>query len=93
MASNFIARDKSITSLTGASQLAVAANANRVFLEIENTGTANIGVNYCGGTAAIGGTGTFTLWPGGSTRYEYRCPQNAVYLIGTAGETVSITEG
>ena len=93
-----MARDKSITSLTGASQTVCALNGNRQFLAIENTGNANIGVNFVGtaatpGTALIGGTGTLTLVPGGSILFQVYVPQNPVTVIGTAGQTVAVIEG
>lgn len=85
-------RDKSITSLTGASQTAIALNGNRLFLLIENSGNANIGVNLTGGTAAIGGTGTITIAAGGSLILDVFCPQNPITVIGTAGQPVTIIE-
>lgn len=98
-------RDLSITSLTGASQTAIGQNGNRQFLLVENTGSANIGVNFSGpatgGTqtttgigniAAIGGTGTVTLVPGGSILLDHVVAQNPVNVIGTSGQTVAIIE-
>lgn len=77
--------DRTITSATGSSQQIMAANASRHSLTIENTGSANCGVNPTGGTAAIGGTGTITLAPLGS--YTPRVPTlSAVNVICTAGQ-------
>lgn len=64
--------DRTIASATGSSQTVMTANAARHSLTIENTGTANCGVNPTGGTAIIGGAGTLTLFPGGS--YSPRIP-------------------
>lgn len=85
--------DKSITSLTGSSQTALAANPSRQFMVIVNTGSANIGVNLTGGTAAIAGTGTITLVPDGSILFDTTIPLLAVTVIGTSGQPVCILEG
>ena len=92
-----MARDNSLT-LSGASQVALPLNGNRQFLLIENTGSAAIGVNYsgagaAGGVAAIGGAGTETLAPSAKTTFDHWTPQNAVNVIGTAGQPVTIIEG
>jgi hypothetical protein len=84
--------DYSIVSLSGASQelLPQTANLNRRFLMIQNTGNANIGVNLVGGTAEIGGTGTFTLVPNGSiTLSNGFCPSNKINIVGTSGQPVA----
>lgn len=88
-----VAHDKSITSLTGASQAAIGVNGNRRFLLIENTGAANVGVNLAGGTAAIGGTGTLTLPAGAALLFDDWVPQNAINVIGTAGQPLTVVEG
>jgi hypothetical protein len=94
MSQNGLARDASIASLTGgASQTALGLNGNRQYLAIENSGTANVGVNICGGAAAIGGTGTLTLSPGGSLLFDKWVPQNQINVIGTAGQPLTIVEG
>lgn len=85
-------RDKSITSLSGASQTLTAALGNRQFLLIVNTGNANIGVNLAGGTAAFGGTGTITIVANGSLLLDHFVPQNAVTVIGTAAQPVCCIE-
>lgn len=83
--------DRTITSATGASQTAMAANAARKSLTIQNTGTANCGVNPTGGTAVIGGAGTITLFPGGA--YSPRVPTlAAVTVICTAGQPLYANE-
>jgi hypothetical protein len=93
MSDTGIARDNSITSLTGASQQALALNGNRQFLAIENTGNANVGVNLTGGVAAIGGTGTLTLAAGQAFIFDHWVPQNAVNVIGTAAQPLTVIEG
>jgi len=106
MTQQLMFRDPSIASLSGSSQTAIGQNGNRQFLLIENTGNANIGVNFSGpatgGTqtatgigniAAIGGTGTITIVPGGSILLDHVVPQNPVNVIGTAGQPVTINEG
>lgn len=85
--------DRSITSLTGSSQQALALNGNRSFLLIENTGNANVGVNLTGGAAAIAGTGTFTLAAGAQLKLDITIPQNAIFVIGTAAQPLMIVEG
>ena len=83
--------DRTITSATGASQTVAAANGSRHGLIVENTGSANCGVNPTGGTAAIGGAGTLTLTPQGS--YQPRIPTlSAVTAICTAGQTLYAEE-
>lgn len=62
-------------------------NGNRRALTIQNTGNANCGVNPTGGTAAIGGAGTFTLAPLGS--YTPRIPPlSIINVICTAGQPI-----
>ena len=77
--------DKSITTLSGASQqLLPAANFN--YILIENNGNANVGINPTGGTAVIGGTGTLTITPNGSLEFALWVPQRAFNVIGTSGQ-------
>jgi len=88
-----LVNDKSIASLSGSSQVLLIANPDRRYLLIQNTGASNIGVNLAGSTAAIGGSGTITLFPGGS--YEPASdfmPTNPVNVIGTAGQPVLCLE-
>jgi len=85
--------DKSITSLSGSSQSALAANPQRQLLVIQNTGNANVGINLVGGTAAIAGTGTITLAPQGSMTFDITIPLGAVNVIGTAGQPLLVLEG
>jgi hypothetical protein len=77
--------DHTITSASGSSQQIMAANVSRHSLTMVNTGNANCGVNPTGGTAVIGGAGTFTLVPNGS--YTPRVPTlSAVTVICTSGQ-------
>ncbi len=83
--------DRSIASASGSSETLMASNAARHSLVVENTGNANCGVNPTGGTAAIGGAGTLTLYPGGA--YSPTIPTlSAVTVICTAGQPVYAEE-
>ena len=90
--------DKSISSLSGSSQLLMAENQTRGALHIMNIGTSNIGIAFAalGGTAtaAIGSGGTYTIVPGGSYTGGDGgfIATNAVYVIGTAGQPVTASE-
>jgi hypothetical protein len=82
----FTPADKSILSLSGSSQQLVAADETRVYLFIQNTGNANVGVNIAGGAAALLGTGTATLIPNASWTFDISIPLGPVTVIGTAGQ-------
>lgn len=83
--------DYSIATLSGSSQQALAASANRSYLHIFNCGTASVGVNLSGGSAAIGSAGTDTLLPNGQINFsEGSIPQNAINVIGTSGQPLTI---
>jgi hypothetical protein len=94
-----MARDNSISSLIGSTQLALARNGNRQFLHIQNTGTTAAYVNFSGpgasgNPATPGSTGTIVLavnekWP----TVETYVPQNAVNVAGTAGQPLIVLEG
>lgn len=86
--------DASIASLSGSSELLMAEHPSRGELIIQNAGSENIGVAFAApgatATAAIGGAGTLTLFPGGVyTPAGGAIPLNAVYVIGTAGQPVA----
>jgi hypothetical protein len=95
-------RDVSATSLPGGDQNVAGQDTSRQFLAIENTGNANLGVNFSGpasggtgpagvgNTAAIGSTGTMTLVPNGSLLFDRVVPQNPVNLNGTSGQPVTV---
>lgn len=77
--------DHTITSTTGVSQSVMTANASRHSLTIVNNGSISCGINPTGGTAVIGGAGTFTLTPNGA--YSPRVPTlSAVTAICPAGQ-------
>lgn len=83
--------DRTIASASGSSETLMASNASRHSMLIENTGNADCGVNPTGGTAAIGGAGTLTLYPGGA--YMPSVPTlSAVTVICTAGQPVYAEE-
>lgn len=87
-----------IASLSGASQTLTAANFQRKYLLVCNTGNQNLGVSFVGGTAAIGGAGTLTLTAGSCKEYALNSalaspPSNAVTAIGTAAQSVACLEG
>ena len=91
--------DKSISSLSGSSQLLMAENETRGALYIMNVGSSNIGIAFApiGSTAtaaAIGSSGTYTLVPNGSLTAGDGgfVPVNAIYVIGTAGQPVTASE-
>lgn len=81
--------DKSGTAAITSGTLATANSARRG-LEIQNVGTNNIGVNEFGGTAAIGGAGTYTLVPGASMRV--RTNRLVTVIAATAPTPYTATE-
>lgn len=96
--------DCSIASLSGSSQQILAANPNRSYLLLCNTAAANsAGVNFAGGTAAIGGAGTYTLIANnvaGTSCKEFAIdsylpppPAGAINVIGTSSQTLLCYEG
>lgn len=102
MSQQLMFRDASIASLSGADQVADGQNGNRQFVAIENTGNANVTVNFCGpatagsgpggvgNAAAPGGTGVLTIVPNGSIVLDHVVPQNPIVVRGTAGQPVTI---
>lgn len=92
LAGGLTATDKTITSATGSSQTLMAANANRRAVMIKN-GNSNTGVSLTGGTAAIGGVGTFTLGPlEGIYLDGASCPTSTITVISTAAAYIFATE-
>lgn len=101
--------DCSIASMSGSSQslgtaFTLGSRAlNRKYLLICNTSTVTadtVGVNLAGGTAALAGTGTLTIYPGACVEYSSAPgsglalpPTNAVNVIGTSGQPVLCLEG
>lgn len=60
------------------------------YLEICNAhASQTLGVNFVGGTAAIGSTGTLTLNPGGCQWWNQPPIPAALSVIGSAGSTVT----
>ena len=93
--------DCSITSLTGStSQVIVAANPNRRYLEIFNPNASNpIYVNLAGGTAGTTATSTGTIPVLHTTSVIFNgdvgssMPINAITVNGTAADAVICYEG
>lgn len=85
--------DRSIASLSGASEELMAANVNRKYLLIQNIAANAMGVNLVGGAAAIGTAGTVTLLPGGSIELEGYASTSQINIIGTATDDVTAYEG
>ena len=79
--------DASIASMSGISQTLLAANPNREYIEIINSGSATVWVNLTGGTAAAN-TG-IPILSNGSWRGDVFVPSNAITVIGTAGQPLS----
>lgn len=99
--------DRSIASLSGSSQLLMGQNSQRGALLIQNTGNANLGFAIASTTepsqdgtitngvvtAAIGSAGTYTLLPAGSYEPDGGfIPTGAIYVIGTASQSVAAFE-
>jgi hypothetical protein len=60
------------------------------YLEICNAHATNtLGINFSGGTAAIGSTGTLTLNPGGCMWWDHSSIPTALSAIGSAGSTTT----
>lgn len=86
--------DRSIASLSGASENLMAANANRRSLTINNINAANpIAVNLTGGAAALNTAGSITLLAGASLVFDQFPPSGAITVIGTALDGVTAYEG
>lgn len=82
--------DKSISSLSGASQTLVAKNMTRSYLCVYNPNAANyIAVNPTGGTAALNGAGSITIPPLKMWEPEVFIPTNDITVIGTAADKVT----
>lgn len=76
-----MAYDRSGTATPTSSVLALA-NVNRSGMDIQNVGTANIGVNEFGNPAVIGQAGTYTLGPGDSMKIRTNL---AVSIVSASG--------
>lgn len=86
--------DRSITSLSGSSQLLMPASTGQRKRIIFANGAATAAVNIKGGTAAIGGAGCITLQPYEKIAFTGDdCPMDAIYVIGTATFYFNAFEG
>jgi hypothetical protein len=101
--------DCSIASMSGSSQslgtaFTLGSKAyNRQYLLICNTSTVTadtLGVNLSGGTAALQGAGTSTVYPGACLEFSAAPgsglplpPSNAINVIGTSTQPVLCVEG
>lgn len=92
-------RNCGITSMSGASQQLVAANAQRHTLEVCNFGATNDNLTLgLAGETAVANQG-LVLVPGSckeyadGTTYLPQPPANAINVIGTSGQPVSCYEG
>lgn len=74
---------------TGVAQQVAAANDNRRFLTIQNTGFSDLWFDEVG-NAAVAGSPSYRLCPGATAKIGTNL---AVSIIGTAGGTFSATEG
>lgn len=86
--------DCSVSSLTGSSQSLVAANPQRKYLLIVNSGANNAYVNLAGGTAATSGISSAQISPQGTVLLSgATVARNAVTVIGTSAQPVTCYEG
>ena len=85
--------DRSIPNLTGASQVLMAANANRRVLVISNVAANPMAVNLTGGAAVIGAAGSLTLAPNAFLSIDQYPPTSAITIIGTLNDDVTAYEG
>jgi hypothetical protein len=85
---------RGINSLSGASQLLMAASPSRRKRLIFKNGPAIAALNLNGGTAVINGTGCMTMQPYEPVVFTLNdVPLSAIYIIGTAGKSFSAWEG
>ncbi len=85
--------NRSITSLSGASETLMAANASRRILLIHNEGATSVTVNLVGGTAVAGVGGNITLTAGQQLKLDVYPPTSAITVIGTATGDITAFEG
>lgn len=90
-------RDCSISSLSGSSQSLAVANPNRKYLGIFNGGANTVYVNVAGGTAASTSISSIAMPPNYSLIFSpdnnRSVSNNAITIIGTAGQPVTCFEG
>lgn len=76
--------DRSV-ALTGASDLLMAANANRKLLIVQNVdATHPLAINLTGAAAVLNGLGSMTIPAGGIIILDTVVPTAAIHVIGTA---------
>lgn len=88
-------KDRSIASMSGASQLLMPANPLRKGFFVENDGANVIYITWTKATAAADAVGVFELAIGasiGETYLKGAVPKNAIYILGTAGQPVYAEE-
>lgn len=86
--------DCSISSLSGSSQQIVAANPNRQYLMLFNSGANTAYVNLTGGTAASSGASSVALGVGASVVISgQQIATNKVTITGTAAQPFTCYEG
>jgi len=86
--------DCSISSLTGSSQQIIAANPQRKYLMIFNSGANPAYVNLAGGTAATSGASSVALSVGASIVVSGpTISTSKVTAIGTAAQPLTCYEG
>lgn len=85
--------DASITS-SGVSQQLIPANSNRKYLLVGAPSGADIWVNFSGGTAGVGLTGSFKIGAGGFYESNLYVPSNIVTVFcSTANLVIPCTTG
>jgi|ERR1700693_149504 len=91
----FTERDCGISSLSGSSQQLVAANPNRKYLGVFNSGANTVYINSSGGTAATSGIASIGVAAGNALVWKLPdgLPRNAITIIGTAAQPVACFEG
>lgn len=86
--------DCSISSLSGSSQTIIAANPQRKYLMIFNSGANTAYVNLSGGTAATSGASSIVLGVGSSIVISgNQIDTSAAKVIGTAAQPLTCYEG
>lgn len=83
-----MAVDRSGTATTTSAPIA-SANVNRAGLDIQNVGTADIGVNENGGAAVIGQAGTWTVPPKGTMKVRTNTQVTVVSANGSVPFTAT----
>lgn len=91
---NYALADCSISSLSGSSQQVVAANPQRQYLMLFNSGANTVYVNLAGGTAASSGASSIPLGVGASVVVNgANVSRSAVTVTGTSTQPITCYEG